>query len=65
MTHLRVLDERELNLIGNIQASYFGDYGGGVYEDSRCCEADSDPNCIWTLNHEVTVIGKKRNGFSV
>merc|ERR1712113_724127 len=35
----------------------FGYYGGGVYEDSRCCEADSDPNCIWTLNHEVTVIG--------
>jgi len=40
-----------------VYASYFGDYGGGVYEDSRCCEADSDPNCIWTLNHEVTVIG--------
>merc|ERR1719297_628730 len=40
-----------------VYASYFGDYGGGVYEDSRCCEADSDPNCIWTLNHEVAVIG--------
>ena len=35
------------------QASYFGDYGGGVYEDSRCCEPDSDPDCIWSLNHEV------------
>merc|ERR1711962_1245048 len=40
-----------------VYASYFGDYGGGVYEDNRCCEADSDPNCIWTLNHEVTVVG--------
>merc|ERR1712136_74281 len=28
-----------------------------VDDDSRCCDADSDPNCIWTLNHEVTVIG--------
>ena len=39
------------------QASYFGDYGGGIFEDNRCCEAVSDPDCIWTLNHEVTVVG--------
>ena len=40
-----------------MQASYFGDYGGGVYDDARCCEASSDPNCIWTLNHEVAIVG--------
>ena len=46
-----------LYLIPDIQASYFGDYGGGVYDDSRCCEATTDPDCIWTLNHEITVVG--------
>merc|ERR1712168_1130369 len=38
-------------------APYQGRDRSCVYEDNRCCEADSDPNCIWTLNHEVTVIG--------
>ena len=44
------------------QASYFGDYGGGIFEDNRCCEAVSDPDCIWTLNHEVTVVGYGNQG---
>merc|ERR1739847_126157 len=35
-----------------VYASYFGDYGGGIFDDNRCCEAVSDPDCIWTLNHE-------------
>lgn len=45
-----------------VYASYFGDYAGGVYEDSRCCEASSDPNCIWTLNHEVAIVGYGTEG---
>ena len=44
------------------QASYFGDYGGGIFDDSRCCEAVSDPDCLWTLNHEVTVVGYGSQG---
>ena len=46
------------------QASYWGSYGGGVYEDSRCCDAVSDSNCIWTLNHEVSNSGgfEKKSG---
>jgi len=40
-----------------VYASYFGDYGGGIFEDSRCCDAVSDPDCIWILNHEVSVVG--------
>jgi len=40
-----------------VLATYFGDYGGGILDDSRCCDAVSDPDCIWTLNHEVTVVG--------
>ena len=45
-----------------LQASYFGDYGGGIFDDYRCCEAVSDPDCIWTLNHEVTVVGYGNQG---
>jgi len=45
-----------------VYASYFGDYGGGVMDDSRCCEAVSDPNCIWTVNHEITVVGYGNEG---
>jgi len=40
-----------------VYASYFGDYGGGIFDDSRCCDAVSDPDCIWILNHEVSVVG--------
>merc|ERR1712110_912481 len=43
-------------------ASYWGSYGGGVYDDSRCCEAVSDNNCIWTLNHEISVVGYGTEG---
>jgi len=43
-------------------ASYWGSYGGGVYEDSRCCDAVSDSNCIWTLNHEISVVGYGSEG---
>ena len=46
----------------SLQASYFGDYGGGIFDDYRCCEAVSDPDCIWTLNHEVTVVGYGNQG---
>ena len=54
-TTVFVSDDRDaLSLLTvKIQASYWGSYGGGVYDDSRCCEAVSDNNCIWTLNHEV------------
>ena len=31
-----------------------------MYDDARCCEASSDPNCIWTLNHEVAIVGYGR-----
>jgi len=41
----------------SIQASYLGDYSGGIYNDQRCCEQITDPNCKYTLNHEVTVVG--------
>jgi len=41
----------------SVFASYWGDYGGGVYDDERCCESETDPNCIWSNNHEVTAVG--------
>lgn len=44
----------------SILASYLGDYGGGIYNDPRCCEQISDPQCKWNLNHEVTVVGYGR-----
>merc|ERR1712002_1112344 len=37
----------------SIQASYMGDYAGGVYNDPRCCEQINDPECKNNLNHEV------------
>merc|ERR1719347_2238056 len=45
-----------------VYASYFGDYGGGIFDDSRCCDAVSDPDCIWILNHEVSVVGYGSQG---
>merc|ERR1739838_878807 len=48
--------------MGTVFASYWGSYGGGVYDDSRCCEAVSDNNCIWTLNHEISVVGYGTEG---
>jgi cathepsin L len=41
----------------SILASYLGDYNSGIYNDSRCCEQATDPNCKYNLNHEVTVVG--------
>merc|ERR1711890_151983 len=35
-----------------IVASYMGDYGGGVYNDPRCCEQISDSGCKNKVNHE-------------
>jgi len=40
-----------------ILASYLGDYDKGVYDDSRCCDQATDPNCKYNLNHEVAVVG--------
>ena len=33
------------------------DYGGGIYDDSRCCEGDFCPT-----NHAVAVVGYGREG---
>jgi len=41
----------------SVQATYWGDYNSGVYDDYRCCDQDTDPNCKWSLNHAVTVVG--------
>jgi len=46
----------------SIQATYMGGYSGGVYDDYRCCEQDTDPNCKYNLNHAVTVVGYGREG---
>merc|ERR1719317_133436 len=40
-----------------IQADHINDYHDGVYDDSRCCEQDTDPSCKYNLNHEVAVVG--------
>merc|ERR1712080_618407 len=40
-----------------IVTSYMGDYGGGVYNDPRCCEQISDSGCKNKVNHEVTAVG--------
>jgi len=42
----------------NIQADFLSDYSHGVYDDHRCCEQISDPNCAYEhMNHEITVVG--------
>jgi len=46
----------------SIDASYLSDYSGGIYDDRRCCDADTDPNCIYNLNHAVTIIGYGTEG---
>jgi len=40
-----------------IQADHINDYNDGVYDDSRCCEQNTDPSCKYNLNHEVAVVG--------
>jgi len=32
-------------------------YGGGVLDDSYCCNAATDSNCVYQLNHAVLVVG--------
>jgi len=46
----------------SIAADYLGDYAGGVFNDPRCCEQISDPECKHWLNHEVTVVGYGTEG---
>jgi len=43
-----------------IYASYMFDYAGGIYDDSRCCEAVYDGSC--DINHGVAVIGYGSEG---
>ena len=40
-----------------IQADYLGDYSHGVYDDSRCCDQQTDTSCKYNLYHEITVVG--------
>merc|ERR1712200_191899 len=40
----------------------WGGYGGGVLDDDLCCDAATDPECINTLNHAVTVVGYGTEG---
>merc|ERR1712107_809642 len=46
----------------SIQASWLSDYNGGIYDDSRCCEQATDPQCKYNLNHEVTIVGYGNQG---
>jgi len=32
-------------------------YGGGVLDDRSCCNAASDSNCVYNLNHAILVVG--------
>merc|ERR1712055_555438 len=32
-------------------------YGGGVLDDRYCCDAATDQNCVYSLNHAVLVVG--------
>merc|ERR1712110_754311 len=43
-----------------IMASYMFDCAGGIYDDSRCCEAVYDGSC--DINHGVAVIGYGSEG---
>ena len=40
-----------------MQASYLFDYSYGIYDDPRCCEETTDPNCKNTYNHGVVAVG--------
>jgi cathepsin L len=41
----------------SVKANFMGGYHGGVWDDPRCCEQTTDPNCKWQMNHAVTVVG--------
>jgi len=32
-------------------------YGGGVFEDSDCCNTEEDDQCILNINHAILVVG--------
>jgi len=40
-----------------IFADYLFDYSYGIFEDSRCCEETTDPDCKRKHNHAVTAVG--------
>lgn len=35
----------------------WGGYSHGVLDDPACCDAATDSNCVYTLNHAILVIG--------
>jgi len=35
----------------------WGGYGGGIMQDNLCCDAASDDNCVYNLNHAILVVG--------
>ena len=38
------------------------DYSYGIFEDSRCCEETTDPDCRKEHNHAVTAVGYGSEG---
>merc|ERR1712150_302354 len=45
-----------------IFADYLFDYSYGIFEDPRCCEETTDPNCRKQHNHAVTAVGYGSEG---
>merc|ERR1712141_100023 len=45
-----------------IFADYLFDYSYGIFEDPRCCEETTDPNCRKEHNHAVTAVGYGSEG---
>jgi len=45
-----------------IFADYLFDYSYGIFEDSRCCEETTDPDCRKEHNHAVTAVGYGSEG---
>eukprot|EP00088_Acartia_fossae_P061372 TRINITY_DN7376_c0_g1_i2.p1 TRINITY_DN7376_c0_g1~~TRINITY_DN7376_c0_g1_i2.p1 ORF type:complete len:307 (+),score=90.81 TRINITY_DN7376_c0_g1_i2:171-1091(+) len=43
----------------------WGSYGGGILDDSACCEAAYDSSCVYNLNHAVLVVGYGSNYWLV
>merc|ERR1719319_828165 len=40
----------------------WGSYGGGVLDDNLCCNAATDSQCVYNLNHAVLVVGYGTQG---
>jgi len=38
-------------------SSNWNSYGGGVLEDAFCCNVADDPDCVYSMNHHVLVVG--------